>query len=437
MVPGHLRVIKGQYHIILSYTDINGKRKTPSFSTNLPVKGNKKNAEKLLSYLQQSFVIPATEEELKKFKKEFKQKLSLGINKTPVFQNADFQTMVTNKKNVQVQKQNVTKNDKSNMLFGDYMMYWLECHKHNVSLDTYASYESQISTRIKPYFNTKGISLKDLISEDIQDFYNRCMNGTLDSKIEKVSSNTVIHYHANIRLALEYARKKRWVPVNEADLVIRPKKKQYIGSYYNEEELEKMFQLFRGTKLEFAVFMAAYYGLRRSEVVGLQWKNVDFDRKVITIAHTVTEFTLKGKRIESSNDKTKSKKSYRSLPLIPKLEKLLIQIKQEQEKNRILCRSSYIEKYKEYIYVDEIGNRIRPNYITTHFKKKLVDNGLRGIRYHDLRHSCATLLLSQDVSLKDIQEWLGHEDVSTTAKIYAHYDYRKKEKTAGIISEIL
>lgn len=198
-----------------------------------------------------------------------------------------------------------------------------------------------------------------------------------------------------------------------------------------------MFEIFKGTKLEFAVMMAAYYGLRRSEIVGLQWKNIDFERKVITIAHTVTEFTLKGKRVESANDKTKSKKSYRSLPLIPKMEELLIKMQKEQNRNRKLCRSSYINKYKAYIYVNEIGERIRPNYITTNFQSKLVKNGMRKIRFHDLRHSCATLLLSQDVSLKDIQEWLGHEDVTTTEKIYAHYNYKKKEKTAGIIAEIL
>lgn len=436
MVSGHVREIKGQYHIVLSYTDGNGKRKSPSFATNLPVKGNKKRAEKLLQLLQENFDIPKNDEELKIYKKSIKYQLEHGFEDIVAIKKEPIQS-VEEKFPIPVRKKNNAKNSKANMLFGDYMSYWLESHKHNISLSTYASYESQISSRIKPYFNENHIRLGELTSEDIQEFYNRCMDGTLGHDIEIISSNTVIHYHANIRLALEYARKKRWVPTNEADLVTRPKKKQYIGSFYNEEELEKMFEIFKGTKLEFAVMMAAYYGLRRSEVVGLQWKNIDFERKVLTIAHTVTEFTLKGKRIESANDKTKSKKSFRSLPLIPKMEELLIKMQNEQKRNRRLCRGSYIDKYKDYIYVNEIGERIRPNYITTNFQSKLVENGMRKIRFHDLRHSCATLLLSQDVSLKDIQEWLGHEDVSTTEKIYAHYDYKKKEKTAGIIAEIL
>lgn len=436
MVSGHVREIKGQYHIVLSYTDGNGKRKSPSFSTNLPVKGNKKRAEKLLQLLQENFVIPKDDEELKIYKKFIKHQLKFGFEDANISRDEPIQS-VEERFPIPARKKVKTRNSKADMLFGDYMSYWLESHKHNVSLSTYASYESQISTRIKSYFNEQHIRLGELTSEDIQEFYNRCMDGTLGHDIEIISSNTVIHYHANIRLALEYARKKRWVPTNEADLVTRPKKKQYIGSFYNEEELEKMFEIFKGTKLEFAVMMAAYYGLRRSEIVGLQWKNIDFERKVITIAHTVTEFTLKGKRVESANDKTKSKKSYRSLPLIPKMEELLIKMQKEQNRNRKLCRSSYISKYKAYIYVNEIGERIRPNYITTNFQSKLVKNGMRKIRFHDLRHSCATLLLSQDVSLKDIQEWLGHEDVTTTEKIYAHYNYKKKEKTAGIIAEIL
>lgn len=307
MVSGHVREIKGQYHIVLSYTDGNGKRKSPSFSTNLPVKGNKKRAEKLLQLLQENFVIPKDDEELKIYKKFIKHQLKFGFEDANISRDEPIQS-VEERFPIPARKKVKTRNSKADMLFGDYMSYWLESHKHNVSLSTYASYESQISTRIKPYFNEQHIRLGELTSEDIQEFYNRCMDGTLGHDIEIISSNTVIHYHANIRLALEYARKKRWVPTNEADLVTRPKKKQYIGSFYNEEELEKMFEIFKGTKLEFAVMMAAYYGLRRSEIVGLQWKNIDFERKVITIAHTVIEFTLKGKRVESANDKTKSKK---------------------------------------------------------------------------------------------------------------------------------
>ena len=80
--------------------------------------------------------------------------------------------------------------------------------------------------------------------------------------------------------------------------------------------------------------------------------------------------------------------------------------------------------------MDEIGNIISPNYVTTAFSKLLEKNGMRHIRYHDLRHSCASLMLANGVPMKQIQEWLGHSDFSTTANIYAHLDYRSKQASA-------
>lgn len=101
-----------------------------------------------------------------------------------------------------------------------------------------------------------------------------------------------------------------------------------------------------------------------------------------------------------------------------------------QEHYRELCANSYCTDYPDYIYVDEMGNRIKPDYITREFPKLLAKFGLRRIRFHDLRHSCASLLLASGVPMKQIQEWLGHSDFSTTANIYAHLDYNSKISSA-------
>lgn len=317
------------------------------------------------------------------------------------------------------------------------MLYWLESTKSAISIASYASYESAITARIAPYFKRKEIKVKDLLACDIQEFYTYCMNGDSERHINKVKANTVIHYHANIRKALEYARKMRAVEINEADLITRPKKEQFIGSYYNEDELAELFENFKDTKLEFAVIMASFYGLRRSEIVGLKKSAIDWQRKTITIRHTVTEITLKGKRVMVAEDKTKSKKSYRSLPLIPQVENLLKRMYAQQSINQQLCGNSYDKEYLDYIYVNEIGNLMRPNYITTEFHKLLKKTDLKMIRFHDLRHSCATLLLSQGIGMKDIQEWLGHEDITTTSNTYSHYEYKQKIKAADAISNVL
>ena len=115
----------------------------------------------------------------------------------------------------------------------------------------------------------------------------------------------------------------------------------------------------------------------------------------------------------------------------PFFKEKLQHIKDQQEANKKLCGRSYNKEYLEYIYVDEIGDRIKPNYITGQFPKLLEKQGFRRIRFHDLRHSCASLLLASGVPMKNIQEWLGHSDFSTTANIYAHLDYSSKLTSAS------
>lgn len=108
-------------------------------------------------------------------------------------------------------------------------------------------------------------------------------------------------------------------------------------------------------------------------------------------------------------------------------------LKAKQEQNRKLCGRAYCTKYTDYIYVNEIGELVKPGYLTQHFPYILEKNGLRKIRYHDLRHSCASLLYANGVSLKEIQEWLGHSDIATTSNIYTHLNFTSKVASANAI----
>jgi integrase len=181
------------------------------------------------------------------------------------------------------------------------------------------------------------------------------------------------------------------------------------------------------------VILGAFYGLRRSEIVGLKWDAIDFEKKTLTIKHTVTEVTLDGKITTIAKDRTKTKSSYRTLPLVAPFEELLHRLKAEQELNQKVCGKAYCKDYLDYIYVNEIGERIKPGYITQHFAIVLKNHNLKKIRFHDLRHSCASLLYANGVSLKEIQEWLGHSDISTTSNIYTHLDFSSKVASANAI----
>ncbi len=210
----------------------------------------------------------------------------------------------------------------------------------------------------------------------------------------------------------------------------RPKKDRFIGSFYDAEEVNKLFEVSKGTKLEFPILFGAFYGLRRSEALGLKWDAIDFENDSITIRHTVTSVTLDGKVQLVAADTTKTKSSLRTLPLVPFVKERLLVLKKEQENNRRLCGRSYHKQYAGYVCINEMGDLIKPHYVTEQFPKLLDANGLRRIRFHDLRHSCASLMLANGVPMKQIQDWLGHSDFSTTANIYAHLDYSTKLSSA-------
>ena len=256
-------------------------------------------------------------------------------------------------------------------------------------------------------------------------------------RVNKVSANTVKHRHACISNALKYAVRMDILSGNPAAKVELPRLNSYTASYYNEKELKKLFELVKGTPLELGVFLASYYGLRRSEIVGLRWDAIDFDRKTISIKHTATE-VFDGEKMQLVlKDRTKTKSSHRMLPLVEPFEKLLVDLQAEQKLNRKLCGNCYCTDYLDYIYVNELGELMKPGYLTAKLPELLESNGMRRIRFHDLRHSCASLLLSNGVSLKDIQAWLGHSTISTTANIYVHQEFASKINSANAILQIL
>jgi len=390
MVTGHLREKNGYYHIVLNYVDGHGKRRTPSKSTGLPVKGNKKRAEKMLMDARAA-------------------------------QEAELEAKAT--------EQNAESTSASLIPFTEFLLDWLEMTKKNVEETTYGAYAMGIKNKIIPYFEEHhpGLALCEVTPKHIQDYY------TYELTVRGVSANTVIHRHANIRKALQYAFKLGLIDSNPADRIERPKKEKFVGSVYEEDELNRLFEIVKGDPIELGVILGAFYGLRRSEAVGLKWDAIDFKKKTITIRHTVTQATIDGKSKIIQKDRTKTKSSYRSLPLVPPFEELLHRLKAQQELNQKLCGRSYCKKYTGYIYVNEIGELVKPGYLTQHFPLILQKNGMRKIRFHDLRHSCASLLYANGVSLKEIQEWLGHSDIATTSNIYTHLNFTSKVASANAI----
>ena len=332
MVAGRLQEKNGFYYIVLSYTDSAGKRRQPWIGTGLPVKGNKKRAEKMLAETRKNFTIP----------KGQVSELS------------------------------------PDMAFSDYMRYWLKMMRTAVTETTYSSYCFNVEKHIIPYFEPLGVTLAGLQPRQIQSFYLH--------EAETLKNTSILRFHANLHKALKYAVRIDLIASNPVDKVDRPKPQAFMASYYSAEEMEKLFEAAQGHKLELIIQLAAFYGLRRAEVMGLRWEAIDFEAKTLTIRHIVTSTRIDGKKILVEADRTKTKSSLRTLPLVDPIAERLKAVKEQQEYNQKICGNCYNQEYLGYVFVDAMGNLIQPDSVTTGFPQLLKENGLRRIRFHDLRH---------------------------------------------------
>lgn len=371
-----LQIKNNKYYAVLNFKDTDGKRRQKWISLDMEVKNNKRKAEQAL----------------KKLVAEYEAKKIDIINKQS---------------------------------FSDFMNEWLKVIKTSVKITTYNGYKLHYDKHIKPYFDKLNVAITDLTPMHIQNYYN--------SKIsEGLSASTVKRHHANIHKALDYALKMNIIPYNPADRITLPKREHYTGKFYDDIQLKRLMELCTNTPIESCVFLTINYGLRRSEVLGLKWSAVNFSENTITINHTAVSNV--GGVIYA--DTTKTKASLRTLPLTDGVREYLLRLKAHQEAMEQQFGDCYHKS--EYVCTYDDGREIRPDYVTHKFAKILAkSDDLPKIRFHDLRHSAASLLINSGFNLKEVQEWLGHSDISTTGNIYSHLQYSAKINMANRFNELL
>lgn len=377
-MTGSLQVKNGKYYAVINQTDKNGKRKQKWICTGFEIKGNKKKAEKFL------------------------------YDKIAELELAD----------------NLIKSD---VLFADYVLHWLEVSKIRLDKITYQGYRNIVNAHIYPYFIDKGIKLCELSRKDIQEYVNiKSVRGRIRGQ-GGLSAKSLHTHMIIIQQTLKEAVKSDLLTSTPYQYISLPKIQKHNANFYSFSELQNMFELIKNEQLYPLIYFTVLFGLRRSEVLGLKWDSVDFERGLITIKHTVVRFSDVVEK-----DKTKTESSYRSYPITDEVKSILKQLKEKEIINQKLCGNEYIKN--DYIFKWDNGKPYTPDYVSRKFGRILNHYGLRKIRFHDLRHSCASLLVANGFQLKDIQEWLGHADIQTTANIYAHLDIERKNKIANSMS---
>ncbi len=394
MITGSVQINKGYYFIVFNMYNEYGKRKPEWHSTGLKVDSNERK----------------NQQNKKQAEKMLKEEL-VRINAENSF---------SNKMNT------IARNSKySNMLFSDYMLEWLANIKPKVVQSTYIGYEQVVKGRLCPYFKSQKIKLIDLRPRDIQDFINYLYK-------QKLKGSTIAHYTSNMNTALKEAVIAEIIPSNPMDRIESVKKEVYIPEFYTDNELLDLIEVIKAQDLELPLTLGIIYGLRREEILGLTWNAIDFNNKSITIRKTVGRGKYDGVTQFLIKDIPKNKSSYRTLPMFDFIADLLKKYKEKYKQNEKIFGNTYIKDYKEFICLMDNGELVKPDYIDRTFSKILKTNGFRHIRLHDLRHSCATLLLRNGVPLPEIQKWLGHSNIITTQR-YSHLDQNDKSIPANMI----
>ena len=376
MIKGSLQVNKGIYHVSFRVTDRSGRRIQKQLSTGIKAeRGNKRKAEKRMQEILEQWE---------------------GI------------VAVTD-----------------NALLCDYIADWIERDKSRVQITTYDGYRHMLNKYIYPYFKNTRLNVQDVKPMHIEKYCAEKINDGLNP-------NTVIKHLAVIRTALQDAVKNGIIRTNPADLVEKPKRVKPKHDYYRQDELRKLLAVVKDTNIEVPVFLAVVFGLRRSEVLGLTWSAVDFDKMTLTICNKVTRGIVDGKVTEIVSDTLKSETSNRTFMMNEAVRNYLESVRKRQAQY-----ARRTDKYVDYVCVNEIGELIKPDYVTHRFNDLLAENNMRPIRFHDLRHSCISLLVSNNFSMKLVQEYAGHADFAITANTYAHTDLTDKQAEVDTITSLL
>lgn len=445
-----IQIKKGRYYAVISYMNEEGKSEPKWRATGLDAgPGNKKAAKNKIPEIISIFKDDLIKQAKEKYKSE-----EISLNPEQLQREyEDLENDIDSEEiNAGLDEQRVKKY--KSMSFLEFLKESLEEFSHRIEGTTKDSWWSVYNGRITDYFRSIALEerttmmnpdveraiyydhmpkLIEITQFDLEDFFKWLYDcGLKGSSADK--------YYTIFKLSFARAVRKKIIKKidNPMPDVPKPKIEPYIANYYKPSELKRLFDIVRDDIIEVPVLFAGTYGLRRSEVLGIKWDAIDFEVGTFVIKHTITKVTgSKENQVIQCKDLTKSKYGYRTYPLIPELKQALSRLKIRIEINRkFVFKNKYIEQTKDYICVKENGELIKPDHLTKRFQELATEKDLKKIRLHDLRHSVGSLLASNNVNLRQIQDFLGHGSIRSTER-YSHLQYENKETSIGIINSAI
>lgn len=387
-VTGTLQEKNGRFYMVLRIPDSTGKLHQKWVSTGLPVQGNQRRAKQML------------DEMLLELQADYdRRSRQAGWSVAEV----------------------------GEVPFDEVVRHWMTRKHSEVAPSTFEGYE-HITARLLPYFRKLDLTM-DEISPTVLESYCEFLSDA------GLSANTVQHHLTLIKSVFNDEIRNGAPILNPVKCVKAPRVETFQGETLSVEQIGQLFRLFEGDPIEDIVRIGVIYGLHRSEILGLRWSDTDFETGTLQIRHKVAEVRINGKRqLVRSND-LKTEASRRAFPLSADIRQRLEHRQAQIAQNRADSRR-YSQSDAAYIFVDANGKLLSPEYITDHFRWKIAHSDLPRVRFHDLRHTCATLLLHEGCSLREIQSYLGHASYLTTTR-YAHIDAHSKEHALEIMSAVL
>ncbi len=379
-MTGSLKIKNDRFYAVINYKE-GTQHKQKWIALGLPVKNNKRKAEAMLDEI----------------KKQYEEAYSTSGGDT---------------------------------LFVTYIRQWLQAKRPLIELSTWEGYQIYAEKHIIPYFEPMKLSLRELKPQHIKEYYEyKYTNGRLDGKPGGLSVPSIKKHGIVIKEVLNAAVMEDMIMRNPAAGVKLPAKDTASRErvFLSATEANAMLKAFDGHPLQSLVYTTLYYGLRRSEVLGLRWSAIDFDKDTLSINHTVVKNCTVVEK-----DSTKTQSSFHTYHLIEDVKEVLLKQRERQAINKKLYGDSYYKS--DYVFTWDDGTKFRPDYVTRGFQRVLKQNGIPAMRFHDLRHSTASILYDAGWDLKDIQMWLRHSSIDVTGDIYTHISENRKSYLASSLN---